>query len=119
MQVLITALLEAIYLLTKQNEIGSYFESLNAKWLNDYAEESTIIEGNFNNTTTKLHIQKFEAQGIDKEDDYIKSYRFNSQIDGIVHTFGENDIRYFVVHTFIIMMRLSKLLNSNLIVLLQ
>ena len=104
-----TTLLEAIYLLTKQNEIGSYFEmirlrnkldSLNAKWLNDYAEESTIIEGNFNNTTTKLHIQKFEAQGIDKEDDYIKSYRFNSQIDGtnlesIVHTFGENDIRRY------------------------
>lgn len=105
-----TTLLEAIYLLTKQNNIGAYFEiikfrnkldKLDTKYLNDYIKEDIAIEGVFNQVNTNIMIKKAPASDIDKKDDYITSYKVISRIDGdelssIVHTFENNPIqRYY------------------------
>jgi AAA15 family ATPase/GTPase len=105
-----TTLLEAIFLLTKQNNIGSYFDiikfrskldKLNTLYLNDYIKDDIVINGCFNNTQTKINIQKIQAENIDKKDDYLASYKVVSYIadehlETVVHTFRSNPlVRYF------------------------
>jgi AAA15 family ATPase/GTPase len=104
-----TTLLEAIYLLTKQNNIGAFFEliklknkltKLNTHYLNNYFQEEIKIIGNFNEIKTLIEFKKFEAGGINKKDDYLSSYEVISTIDGeklnnIIHTFESSPlIRY-------------------------
>ena len=104
-----TSLLEAIYFLTKQNDIVSFLEiiklknklkSLNPVWLNRVFGEDERIEitGLFHNTTTTISFHKFEANDIDKKDDYIASYKLKStindrQLDNTIHTFGYSTIQ--------------------------
>lgn len=101
-----TTLLEAIYLLTKQNNISAFFEltrlrnklsKLNTLYLNSYLKDEIQISGEYNNSKTQISIQKFEANNIDKKDDYIASYRVNSTIDNellnsVTHTYKTNPI---------------------------
>jgi AAA15 family ATPase/GTPase len=104
-----TSLLEAIYFLTKQNDIVFFLEiiklknklkSLNPVWLNRVFGEDERIEitGLFHNTTTTISFHKFEANDIDKKDDYIASYKLKSiindrQLDNTIHTFGYSTIQ--------------------------
>lgn len=99
-----TSLLEAIYYLTKQNDIGSFLEviklknklnSLNPVWLNEVFDEKEVIEvaGVFNNSNTSVNFRKFEATNINKSDDYIASYEIEAQINqrqltNTIHTYG-------------------------------
>jgi len=104
-----TTLLEAIYLLTKQNNIGAFFEliklknkltKLNTHYLNSSFSDEIKISGYFNEIETEIKLKKFEAEGIDKKDDYLASYEAVSMIDGekinnIIHTFESTPlIRY-------------------------
>ena len=104
-----TTLLEAIYLLTKQNNMGAFFEiiklknkldKLNTIYLNDYFDSDIRIKGIFDGFSTSVEIQKFEAVEIDKKDDYLASYRVKSMIDvdileNVAHTFEYNPIQRF------------------------
>ncbi len=104
-----TTLLEAIYLLTKQNNIGAFFElvklknklsKLNTQYLNGYFLDEIKVSGYFNEVEIEIELQKFEARDIDKKDDYLASYKSTSTIDGekldnIIHTFESSPlIRY-------------------------
>jgi|SaaInlStandDraft_4_1057021.scaffolds.fasta_scaffold01244_6 AAA15 family ATPase/GTPase len=102
-----TSLLEAIYLLTKQNDITSFLElirlknklsSLNPNWLNQVFDEDIIVSGVFNNVETSIHLGKFEATNIDKRDDYIASYKLDAKVDSrtlnnTIHTFGYETLK--------------------------
>jgi AAA15 family ATPase/GTPase len=104
-----TTLLEAIYLLTKQNNISAFFEltrlknkldKLNTEYLNSYFNQNLSISGSFNNIETNVEIEKFQATDIDQKDDYISSYKIKSTIDGTTlktktHTFKHNPIQRF------------------------
>ena len=97
-----TSLLEAIYLLSKQNDIASFFEliknrnkldALNPVWLNKIFDEPVLISGTFNDINTSINITKFEASDIDKKDDYITSYQIEAllaerALTSVVHTYG-------------------------------
>ena len=104
-----TTLLEAIYLLTKQNNIEAYFQyvklknklpKLNIDYMKEYFKDDIKISGQFNEVTTNIHIRKFVASDIDKKDDYSASYEAIGVIDdertnNIIHTFKVNPlIRY-------------------------
>ncbi len=102
-----TSLLEAIYYLTKQNDIVSFLEiiklknklqALNPIWLNEVFDEIIDIEGIFNNIKTSIHFKKFEANDIDKKDDYIASYDLKAilndrELENIIHTFGYETLK--------------------------
>lgn len=86
-----TSLLEAIYLLTKQNDLNAFFEIMRLKnkfeklsplWVHKTLNGSKIeIEGVFNNISTGIAINKFEAdENIDKSG-YITSVEISSFID--------------------------------------
>jgi len=104
-----TTLLEAIYLLTKQNNIEAYFKyvklknkltQLDINYMKEYFKQDIKISGKFNEIDTGIHIKKFFASNIDKKDDYSVSYEAISVIDGeainnTIHTFEVNPlIRY-------------------------
>jgi AAA15 family ATPase/GTPase len=104
-----TTLLEAIYLLTKQNNIEAYFKyvklknkltQLDINYMKEYFKQDIKISGKFNEIDTSIHIKKFFASNIDKKDDYSVSYEAISVIDGeainnTIHTFEVNPlIRY-------------------------
>ncbi len=104
-----SSLLEAVYFLTKQNDIVSFLEiiklrnklkSLNPTWVNKVFDKNEIIDikGVFNEVNTSIYFNKFEASSIDKKDDYIASYSLKSTIndqtlDNIIHTFGYETLR--------------------------
>ncbi len=102
-----TSLLEAIYYLTKQNDIVSFLEiiklknklqSLNPIWLNEVFDEIIDIKGIFNNIKTSIFFKKFEANDIDKKDDYIASYDLKAilndrELKNIIHTFGYETLK--------------------------
>lgn len=104
-----TSLLEAIYYLTKQNDIVSFLEiiklknklkSLNPIWLNEVFNEDEMIdiEAVFNDITTSIFFKKFEAKDIDKKDDYISSYKLKAIIndrilENVIHTFGYETLK--------------------------
>jgi len=104
-----TSLLEAIYFLTKQNDIVSFLEiikfknklkSLNPMWLNEVFDKNDIIdiEGIYNDVNTSIKFSKFEATSIDKKDDYISSYKLNAlindrELDNTIHTFGYETLK--------------------------
>ena len=105
-----TTLLEAVYLLTKQNNMSAFFEmiklknkleSLSTTYLNDYFDEDIKISAVFSDTPTKIIIQKYEAKDIDKKNDYLASYKILATIDdieitNIAHTFENNPLqRYY------------------------
>lgn len=104
-----TSLLEAIYLLTKQNNITAFFEltrlknkldKLNTEYLNSYFKQNVSISGSFNNVRADVTIEKFQATDIDKKDDYISSYKLQSSIEDTkltttTHTFKHNPIQRF------------------------
>jgi len=103
-----TTLLEAIYLLVNQNNIGSFFNviksrnklnALDTVCLNDCFNNKISIYGEFNDIKTNISITKYEAN-IDKKDDYLSSYKIvskidNHKLDNIVHTFKNNPIQRF------------------------
>lgn len=97
-----TSLLEAIYLLTKQNDLNAFFEIMRLKnkfeklspvWVNKTLSESKIeIQGTFNNTSTGITIQKYEAdENIDKSG-YITSVEIDSFIDDDFHNSTKVDL---------------------------
>jgi AAA15 family ATPase/GTPase len=102
-----TSLLEAVYLLTKQNDITSFLElirlknklsSLNPSWLNQVFDEDIIVSGVFNHIETSIYLAKFEATNIDKKDDYIASYKLDAKVDNrtlnnTIHTFGYETLK--------------------------
>lgn len=102
-----TSLLEAVYLLTKQNDIASFFELIRLKnklqllnpiWLNQTFHNDIEISGCYNDIETNVKMEKFEAKDIDKKDDYIASYKLQSIVDirvldNIVHTFGYETLK--------------------------
>jgi len=105
-----TTLLEAIYLLTKQNNISAYFEiiklrnkmtTLNSKSLSLYLNEDIKVSAIFNDISTRVSLQKLNSVDIDKKDDYIASYEVvakldNESLNNIVHTFTQNPLqRYY------------------------
>ena len=103
-----TTLLEAIYLLINQNNIGSFFNliksrnklnTLDTVCLNDCFNNKISISGEFDDIKTNISIIKYEAN-IDKKDDYLSSYKIvskidNRELDNIVHTFKNNPIQRF------------------------
>lgn len=102
-----TSFLEAIYLLTKQNDIASFLELIRLKnkmdalspiWLNKIFNTDIEISGHYNSTETSVKLSKFEAKNIDKKDDYITSYKLESKIDqeeldNIIHTFAYGTLK--------------------------
>ncbi len=102
-----TSLLEAIYLLTQQNDVASFLElirlknklvALSPNWLNQVFDEDIVVSGVFNGTNTSIHLKKFEATDIDKKDDYITSYNLkavidNRDLDNTIHTFGYETLK--------------------------
>jgi len=103
-----TSLLEAIYILTKQNDISSILkliqlknklEKLSPKWLNKVFTKNIEIKGTFNKLKTSVKMEKFEANNIDKKNDYITSYKLVSylenreELENIIHTFEYNPIK--------------------------
>lgn len=104
-----SSLLEAVYFLTKQNDIVSFLDiiklrnklkSLDPTWLNKVFDKDEIIdiEGVFNNIPTSIRFNKFEATSIDKKDDYIASYNLKAtisdrELDNTIHTFGYETLR--------------------------
>ncbi len=98
-----SSLLEAIYYLTKQNDIVAFLEviklrnklkSLDPVWLNTVFDENDVIDvdGLFNGVETSIKFNKFEAINIDKKDDYLASYVIKSvindrELDNTIHTF--------------------------------
>jgi len=96
-----TSLLEAIYLLTQQNDISSFFNLIKSKnktndlsplLLNKIFTKNMVINGIYNNVFVGVEYKKFEAIDIDKKDDYIASYNVTSSVDGqefatTIHTF--------------------------------
>ncbi|MBL0702624.1 MAG: AAA family ATPase, partial [Sulfurospirillum sp.] len=102
-----TSLLEAIYLLTRQNDIASFLnliklknklKSLNPNWLNQVFDEDIAVSGVFNSTETSIHFTKFETTNIDKKDDYIASYKLdgivnNRTFNNTIHTFGYETLK--------------------------
>jgi AAA15 family ATPase/GTPase len=101
-----TSLIEAIYLLTKQNDISSFFELLKFKnklkvlspsWLNNIFEKEISVSGIYNEIDTSINIKKYEATDIDKKNDYLSSYKILSVTDdrslnSIVHTYKFENI---------------------------
>ena len=78
-----TSLLEAVYMLTKQNDISSILKliqlknklnKLSPKWLNKVFTKNIEIKGRFNNLQTSVKMEKFEANNIDKKNCMIKCY---------------------------------------------
>ncbi len=104
-----TSLLEAVYLLTKQNNVSAFFELtrlknkldiLNTDYLNSYFNEDISIHGQFNDTKTSVKISKFQDNNIDQKDDYLSSYKLISSIDGenlksVTHTFKHNPLQRY------------------------
>lgn len=102
-----TSLLEAIFLLTKHNDISHFLKlqklknkvtSLNPNWLNHIFETGFSVEGIYNNINTKIKLNKFEATNIDKQDDYITSYKLSAfleerELNNEIHTFEFNTIQ--------------------------
>ncbi len=102
-----TSLLEAIYLLTKQNDIASFLELIRLKnkmnklspiWLNKTFSKSIEISASYNSTVISVNLSKFEAKDIDKKDDYITSYKLQSKIEqdelnNIIHTFAYQGLK--------------------------
>ncbi|MCF5886308.1 MULTISPECIES: AAA family ATPase [Aeromonas] len=102
-----TSLLEALYLLTQQNDISSFFNlfknknkesSLSPIFLNKIFNKKYDISGVYNDTAVSIILEKFEANNIDKKDDYISSYRLISKvedrsIENVVHTFGHETMQ--------------------------
>ncbi|EIN0568267.1 AAA family ATPase [Salmonella enterica subsp. enterica] len=96
-----TSLLEAVYLLTQRNDIGSHFKmigrknkcfSLSPVFLNSIFQDIISVEGQFNNIDVSIFMEKFDEVNIDKKDDYIASYKLISKVDtssveSTVHTF--------------------------------
>ncbi|MFA6761211.1 MAG: AAA family ATPase [Sulfuricurvum sp.] len=102
-----TSLLEAIYLLTKQNDIASFLELIRLKnkmdklspiWLNKIFTKDINISARYNSTNVSVDLSKFEAKDIDKKDDYITSYKLQSKIEqdelnNIIHTFAYQGLK--------------------------
>ncbi|MDJ0046877.1 AAA family ATPase [Pantoea ananatis] len=96
-----TSILEAIYLLTQRNDISSYlnliknknkFSSLNPSLLNAVFQDKIVVSGCFDDSTVSVEMIKFDDASIDKQDDYIASYKLSSEVDGeiltnLIHTF--------------------------------
>jgi AAA15 family ATPase/GTPase len=99
-----TTLLEALYYLTKQNDVGSFLEIIKLKnklkllnpiWLNEVFDKNEVIDvqGIFNNANASVQFTKFEASNINKSDDYIASYLLKAKLNereltNTIHTFG-------------------------------
>lgn len=103
-----TSLLEAIFLLSKQNDISSFlnllklknkFSDFNYEWLNKIFIDNISISGVFSDVTTHLNIEKFETDDkVDKKEDYLASYKMSAITDGniqetIIHTFKYNELQ--------------------------
>lgn len=105
-----SSLLEAIYYLTKQNDIVSFLEniklrnklhSLDPIWLNAVFDQNDIIdiEGEFDTVSTSVRFTKFDADSnIDKKDDYLASYKLEAKINkreltNIIHTFESETVK--------------------------
>jgi AAA15 family ATPase/GTPase len=104
-----TTLLEAIYFLTKQNNISAFFElikyrhklsSLSSKSLSLYLNEDIQVSGVFNGVETKVSLKKLKSVTIDKKDDYIASYEIiasinDEKLNNTIHTFSHNPLQRF------------------------
>ena len=102
-----TSLLEAVYLLTKQNDISAFLEltklknklkSMDPYWLNSVIDEGFEVSGKFNHVDTSVFLKKFEATNIDKKDDYVASYELiakveNAALNNVIHTFGYESLK--------------------------
>lgn len=85
-----TSLLEAVYLLTKQNDLNAFFEMVRLKnkfdklsplWINKTLNSSPIkLQGSYNNVEARVNIYKYEANNIDKAG-YVTSIAIESSID--------------------------------------
>ena len=104
-----TTLLEAIYLLTKQNNISAFFEliklrhkltTLSSKSLSLYLNEDIQVSGIFNNEKTEVLLKRLKNVDIDKKDDYIASYEViasinEEKLNNIIHTFSHNPLQRY------------------------
>ncbi|CAH6942593.1 ATPase_AAA_core domain-containing protein [Vibrio chagasii] len=101
-----TSLIEAIYLLSMHNDIGAFLNLIKLKnklpklspvWLNEAFDEKIEVSGVFNNETTTIQLNKFEADDIDKKDDYVASYKLEAEIAqrsliNTIHTFAHQPL---------------------------
>jgi AAA15 family ATPase/GTPase len=102
-----TTILEAIYLLCNQNDIGGLFQliksrskisGIDPKYLEILLAEQFDIMGSFNNCNVKLEIEKYQDGAIEKYDDYITSVKAIGQIEDtmnstIIHTYEKNNMK--------------------------
>jgi len=97
-----TTLLEAVYLLTQQNNIGIFLNlvklknklnKLDGRYLDGYFRDNIKISGIFNKKETKIEIEKFKAKDINKKNDYISSYT-------LISTISKEKPKNSTIHTF-------------------
>ncbi len=105
-----SSILEAIYYLTKQNDIVSFLEiiklrnklqSLDPIWLNSVFDKTDVIdiEGEFDTVSTSVRFTKYDAgSNIDKKDDYLASYKLEAKINkrelnNTIHTFKSTTVK--------------------------
>lgn len=96
-----TSLLEAIYLLTRQNDVNAFFEMVRLKnkfeklspvWINKTLDTSIIkINGTYNGVETGISISKFEAIDIEKSG-YVTSVEIDSFIDDEKKNYSKVDL---------------------------
>lgn len=105
-----TTLLEAIYYLCNQNDLGGFFDvskirrknnEIYGEYLYDTMKDLIKIEAVYGNSTVKVEYSKFNDLQVDKSDVYISSFRALGEIDGaknsmVIHAFekGDNKVEY-------------------------
>lgn len=101
-----TSLIEAVYLLSVHNDIGEFLNLIKLKnklsklsptWLNEVFDDSINVAGQFNGVDTSINLSKFEANDIDKKDDYVASYELlaytgDRKLTNTIHTFAHQSL---------------------------
>lgn len=87
-----STLLEAIYLLTRQNDIYGFFDinrrrgkfssSLQSSWLNEQFDENIEILGLFDSKKVSVRISKVQEEEDFDKSSYLCTFRVNSTING-------------------------------------
>lgn len=102
-----TTILEAIYILCNQNDIGGLFQliksrskvsGIDPKYLDNLLQKPFLLGGNFNKCDVELQIEKYQDSSIEKYDDYITSVKAAGKIEDtinstIIHTYEKNNMK--------------------------
>lgn len=102
-----TTILEAIYLLCSQNDLGGLFqlmksrsrlEGIDPQYLDGLLEIPFELGGKFNQCSVELKIEKYQDSTIEKYDDYVTSVKTTGNIEDtsnitVIHTYEKNKMK--------------------------